>query len=137
MPSADVPPAVREVASRLAEPKPMRRGSLSVRYVKCNKPGCACADDPKARHGPYTSVVRTIGGRTQSRLVPAAQADVLRQQIEEGQHFRKDVEAYWQACEQWADAELDSAEATSRRVAKKRGSKKPSTRKSSRRSKGS
>lgn len=137
MPSANVPPSVREVASRLAEPKPMRRGSLSVRYVKCNKPGCPCADDPKARHGPYTSVVRTIGGRTQSRLVPAAQADVLRQQIEEGQHFRKDVEAYWQACEQWADAELDSAEATSRRVAKKGGSKKPSTRKSSRRSKGS
>ena len=137
MPSADVPPAVREVASRLAEPKPMRRGSLSVRYVKCNKPGCACADDPKARHGPYTSVVRTIGGRTQSRLVPAAQADVLRQQIEEGQHFRKDVEAYWQACEQWADAELDSAEASSKEVAKKKGSKKHSTRRSSRRSKGS
>ncbi len=135
MPSADVPPPVREVVSRLAEPKPMRRGSLSVRYVKCNKPGCPCADDPKARHGPYTSVVRTIDGRTQSRLVPAAQADLLRQQIEEGQHFRKDVEAYWQACEQWADAELDSAEATSRRVAKKGGSKRPSTRKSSRRSK--
>ena len=51
---------------------------------------------------------------------PAAQADVLRQQIEAGQHFRKDVEAYWQACEQWADAELDSAEASSQEVAKKK-----------------
>ena len=46
MPSDDVPPSVREVASRLAEPKPMRRGSLSVRYVKCNKPGSSCAEDP-------------------------------------------------------------------------------------------
>ncbi len=133
MPSADVPPPVREVVSRLAEPKPMRRGSLSVRYVKCNKPGCACADDPEARHGPYTSVVRTIGGKTRSRRVPAAQADVLRQQIETGQRFRKEVEAYWQACEQWADAELDSAaEATSHGLAKKGASKKPSKRKSSR-----
>ena len=137
MPKDDMPPPVREIAGRLAEPTPMRRGSLSVRYVKCNKPGCACADDPEARHGPYTSVVRTIGGQTRSRRVAAAQTDVLRQQIEAGQHFRKEVEAYWQACEQWADAELDSAEAISQEVAKKGASKKPSKRKSSRRSKGS
>jgi hypothetical protein len=137
MPNNDVPPPVHEIASRLAEPKPMRRGSLSVRYVKCNKPGCPCADNPEARHGPYTSVVRTIGGQTRSRRVPAAQTDVLRQQIEAGQHFRKEVEAYWQACEQWADAELDSAEATLQEVAKKGASNKPSKRKSSRRSKGS
>jgi len=137
MANNDVPPPVHEIASRLAQPKPMRRGSLSVRYVKCNKPGCACADDPEARHGPYTSVVRTIDGQTRSRRVPAAQTDVLRQQIEAGQQFRKEVEAYWQACEQWADAELDSAEGTSQEVAKKGGSEKPSRRKSSRRSKGS
>jgi len=135
MPNNDVPPSVHEIATRLAEPKPMRRGSLSVRYVKCNKPGCPCADDSEARHGPYTSVVRTIGGRTQSRLVPAAQTDVLRRQIEAGQQFRKEIEAYWQACEQWADEELDSAEGTSQEVAKKGGSEKPSRRKSSRRSK--
>ena len=133
MPNNDVPPSVREIATRLAEPKPMRRGSLSVRYVKCNKPGCPCVDDPKARHGPYTSVVRTIDGRTRSRLVPAAQADVLRRQIEAGQRFRKEIEAYWQACEQWADEELDSAEGTSQKVAKKGGSNRPSRRKSSRR----
>ena len=137
MPNDDVPSPVQEVASRLAEPKPMRRGSLSVRYVKCNKPGCACADDPEARHGPYTSVVRTVGGQTRSRRVPAAQTDMLRGQIESGQRFREDVEAYWQACEQWADSELDSAEATSQEVAKKGASKTTSKRRSSRRSKGS
>lgn len=137
MATDDMPQSVHEIASRLAEPKPMRRGSLSVRYVKCNKPGCACADDPEARHGPYTSVVRTIDGKTQSRRVPAGQTDVLRQQIEAGQLFRKEVEAYWQACEQWADEELDSAEAASQETAKKGASKRPSKRKSSQRSKNS
>lgn len=137
MPNYDAPRPVREIADRLAEPTPMRRGSLSVRYIKCNKPGCACADDPEARHGPYTSVVRTIGGKTQSRRVPAAQTEVLRQQIEAGQQFRKDVEAYWDACEQWADSELDSAESISKETAKKGASKKPSKRRSSRRSKDS
>ena len=135
MPNDDVPPPAREIARRLAQPRPMRRGSLSVRYVKCNKPGCACADDPKARHGPYTSVVRTIAGRTRSRLVPAAQADVLRQQIETGQLFRKDVEAYWQACEQWGDAQLEDSEAASQEAAKKGASKQRSKPRSSPRSK--
>jgi hypothetical protein len=51
-----VPEEVSAVASQLAEPRPMRRGSVSERHVKCNKAGCACADDTDARHGPYYSV---------------------------------------------------------------------------------
>ncbi len=36
----EVPPRLRELAAQLAMPRPMRRGSLSERYVKCSKPGC-------------------------------------------------------------------------------------------------
>ena len=131
----EVPVRVRTLATRLATPTPMRRGSLSERYVKCSKPGCACADRPEARHGPYYSVTRTIRGRTQSRFVSAAQAPMVRQQIAAGQQFRRHVDAYWEACEPWADAELEAPEATSYEAAKKGGSKKPSTRRSSPRSK--
>ena len=47
----DIPAQVREWARRLATPKPMRRGSLSVRSLRCNKPGCACASRTlKKRH---------------------------------------------------------------------------------------
>ena len=130
----DAPPTVRDLARQLSEPKPMRRGTLSVQYLCCNKPGCACADRPAARHGPYYRVVRIVDGKTRSRHVPAAHAELLRQQVEAGQQFRKHVEAYWQACEQWADAQLDSPEAASPEAAKKGGSKKPLTRKSSPRS---
>lgn len=121
------PEVVDKLAVSLSQPKPMRRGSLSVRYLKCNKPGCGCANDAGARHGPYTSVVRTVGGRSQSRAVPVAQADVLRRQVEAGQQFRKQIEAYWEACEQWADAELQAPQATSNEAVKKGGSKKRST----------
>lgn len=130
----DVPEGVRALVARLADAKPMRRGSLSVRYLKCNKPGCACAADPEARHGPYTSVVRTVGGKTQSHAVAAGRAEVLKRQVETGQRFRKDVEAYWDACERWADAELVPSEATSAEAAKKGGSKRTSTQKSARKS---
>lgn len=122
----DVPAPVRTLAARMAEPRPMRRGSLSERYVKCSKPGCACAARPAARHGPYYSLTRTVRGRTQSRFVPAAQTARVRQQIAAGQQFRHEVDAFWDACEHWADAELDAPEAASQEAAKKGGSKRRS-----------
>ncbi|MBF8287584.1 MAG: hypothetical protein HW381_692 [Candidatus Rokubacteria bacterium] len=131
----DVPAAVRELARRLSRPSPMRRGTLAVRYLRCNKPGCPCAVRADARHGPYTSVVRVVAGRTRSRHVPPDRVAELRRQVEAGRQFRKDVEAFWQACEQWADVQLDALEATSQEAAKKGGSKRPSTPKSSGKSK--
>jgi len=131
----DAPVSVQELARQLSEPKPMRRGSFSVQYLRCNKPGCACADRPDARHGPYYRVVRVVDGKTRSRHVSAAQADLLRTQVEAGREFRKHVEAYWQACEQWADAQLDAPEAASQEAAKKGGSKRRSRPRSSPRSK--
>jgi hypothetical protein len=48
---------------------------------------------------------------TTSRYLTAAQAALARQQVEAGHHFRAHVEAYWRACEGWADADLDAAAA--------------------------
>jgi hypothetical protein len=122
-----VPPLVRTLADQLAHPKPMRRGSLSERYVKCHKPGCACAEHPDARHGPYYSISRVVKGRTQSRWLTVEQAGLARQQVQAAHQFRKQVEAYWQACEQWADTELEAAGgATSQEGAKKGASKRRS-----------
>ena len=131
----DTPVAVQELARQLSEPRPMRRGTLSEQYLRCNKPGCACAERPSARHGPYYRVVRVVGGKTRSRHVPTAQADLLRKQVEAGQRFRKDVQAYWQACEQWADAQLDAPKAASQEAAKKGASKRRSKPRSSPKSK--
>ena len=135
MPNLDVPAPVRDLARQLAEPRPMRRGSVSARYVKCNKPGCSCAARTDARHGPYVSVVRVVAGKTQSRWVSPDQVATLRRQVEAGQQFRRQVQAYWEACEQWANAQLGAPAAASQGAAQKRGSKEPSTRKSSPRSK--
>src|SRR5260370_3090275 len=123
--SREIPERIRDLATQLAKAKPMRRGSLSERYVKCSKPGCPCASDPKARHGPYFSLTRGVRGRTHSRLIPAAQAELVRRQVEAGQHFRRQVEAFWEACEQWANAQLEAPAAASE-AAKKNGSTPPS-----------
>jgi Family of unknown function (DUF6788) len=108
--SLEVPRAVRELATGLAQPQPMRRGSLSERYVKCSKPGCACDTNPKGRHGPYYSLTRAVGGQTHSRFLSTQEAELVREQIATGQQFRQTVESYWAACEQWADAQLEKRE---------------------------
>ena len=133
--TTDVPTDVRDLAAQLAEPRPMRRGSVTERLVKCNKRGCACANHPDARHGPYYSVSRVVKGRTRSRWLDADQAKVVRAQVEAGQQFRRQVEAYWEACERWADAEIETPEAASQEAAKKGGSKRRSKPRSSPRSK--
>jgi hypothetical protein len=108
-----VPSQVRQLATELADAKPMRRGSLSERTVKCSKPGCACAQDPKARHGPYYSLTHAVGGKTRSRFLTAEQADLVRQQIDAGRQFRGRVDALWEASEQWADRQLADISASS------------------------
>ena len=130
----DVPPRVRQLAAELAEPQPMRRGSISERTIKCSKPGCACAQDPKARHGPYYSYTRAVAGKTQSRFLTAAQAEVVQQQVDAGRRFRGRVDALWDACEEWADSQLADLTA-SPGEAQKRGSKQTSKTKSPRKSK--
>jgi len=136
MPSIErMPEAVGELAARLADPKPMRRGSVSERYMKCGQRECRCQEDLHARHGPYYSLTRAEGGKTRSRYLTSEQAALARRQAETGQQFRTHIEAYWRACEQWADAELDAPEAASKEAAKKGASKRRSRPRSSARSK--
>jgi hypothetical protein len=100
------PASLRQLAVVLAEAKPMRRGSLSERMVKCSKPGCPCGKDPNARHGPYFSLTHAVQGKTHSRFLSPDQAIVARQQIEAGHEFRAELEKYWKGCEDWADSQL-------------------------------
>src|SRR5260370_17232056 len=101
---SDVPLPVRQLVTELADAKPMRRGSLSERTIKCSKPSCACAQDPKARHGPYYSLTHAVGGKTRSRFVTAEQADMVLQQIAAGRKFRGRVHPLWEAFYESADS---------------------------------
>lgn len=105
-----VPEGVRELAATLAAAVPMRRGSVSERSMKCGRKECRCQHDREARHGPYYSLTRIEGGKTRSRYLSVEQAALARQQIEAGHQFRKKVDAYWEACEKWADAQLQGSQ---------------------------
>ncbi len=127
------PSRVSALSAALAEPRPLRRGSVNERRMKCGQPNCACQHDPGARHGPYYTLTQATGGKTRSRYVAAEQVPALRRQIEAGREFRQQVEAYWEVCEHWADAELEPTPAA--QAAEKKGSGRGSARKSARKSK--
>lgn len=131
MSEESIPEPVRDLAAGLALPRPMRRGSVSERAMKCGQRECRCQSDPEARHGPYFSLTRAEGGKTKSRYLSAEAAALAREQIEDGRSFRERVESYWEACERWADQRLDAVGATDTQAAKK---KKPSARRSKARS---
>ena len=128
-----LPSPVAALAAALSQPRPMRRGSVNERRMKCGQANCACQHDPKARHGPYYTLTQAAGGKTRSRYVAADPVPVLRRQIEAGRKFRQQVEAYWAACEQWADAELELSSAAG--AAEKKGSRRASGKRSAKSSK--
>lgn len=57
-------------------------GNMTVRTKTCGRPGCRCALDPDARHGPYYEWSRHQHGRLVHRTVSAEQADMLVKGIE-------------------------------------------------------
>ena len=96
--------------------------------MKCGKPTCACRDDASARHGPYHSWTRVIGGVTHSRLLSPAQADVVRRQVAAGGEFRKLIEQFWEVAERLADQQIEGTTDASKEAAEKGGSNASSRR---------
>jgi hypothetical protein len=120
-PAPVVPADVVAAIAALLEPRPMRRGSLSTRLMRCGQPTCRCHVDPDARHGPYIEWSRVVDGRRLSRYLSPAQAEVVRAQIAAGLDFRQGVEGLWEAAERWADAELSGEAAGATREGDGRG----------------
>ena len=69
------------LAAELAEIGFIIPGSLVARRTSCGKPGCRCQADPPQRHGPYWQWSRAIAGKTISRRLNQAEADLYRDWI--------------------------------------------------------
>jgi hypothetical protein len=124
----NIPADVAAVASALADLRPMRRERVSERRMKCGQASCPCHENPEARHGPYFTMNRVVAGKTRSRYLTPAQAELARQQAAVGQDFRTQIEAAWETCERWADAQLDAVGTASETETAKKGASKPRSR---------
>ena len=82
-------------------------GTLLERMKLCGRPGCACARDPAARHGPYYEWGFMRGGRLMHRQVSAERAAALRQAIANYRKVRKLLRDWEIETERLIDAEQD------------------------------
>ena len=82
----------------------MSSGTLSQRMMKCGKPGCRCATDPAARHGPYFQWIRMREGKPAGRYVSAAQAELLCQAIQNHRKVKKLLREWEENTERLIDA---------------------------------
>ena len=62
-----------EIAAALGSAGFALPGTILVRRIRCGKPGCRCAAEPPQLHGPYYQWTRKVNGKTETRLLSAAQ----------------------------------------------------------------
>ena len=68
--------------ARLAAVGDFRRGSVSVNWRKCGKPGCACAAPGHPGHGPRFLWTRRARGRgTVGRQLTAGEVEKVRREV--------------------------------------------------------
>jgi hypothetical protein len=80
-------------------------GTLLKRTKVCGKPGCRCATDPSARHGPYYEWGHMRAGKLVHRSVTPEQAALLEQAIANYRKARKLMQAWEDETEKLIDAE--------------------------------
>jgi len=80
-------------------------GTLLQRTKVCGKPGCRCAQDPSARHGPYYEWGHMKGGRLVHRTVSPEQATILQIAIANHRKAKKLMQAWENETERLFDAE--------------------------------
>src|SRR2546425_8312422 len=68
----------RRLTAQLTEIGFVSDGTLLQRYTTCGKPNCRCRADPPQRHGPYWDWTRKVAGKTISRRLSDAEADLYR-----------------------------------------------------------
>ena len=80
-------------------------GTLLERMKLCGKPGCRCAEDPAARHGPYYEWGHMKRGKLVHRTVSPQQAAILRLAIANYRKVKKLLRSWEVETERLIDAE--------------------------------
>lgn len=70
----------------------MLAGTVHSRFVRCNRPGCRCADGPY-RHGPYFVRIWREAGRLRKEYVSRSRVDDVRARCDERRAFLRELRA--------------------------------------------
>lgn len=85
---------IRRIQEQILAMDYVSSGSLVTRTKVCGRPGCRCAIDPEARHGPYCEWGYMKEGRQAHRMVSADQAPLLKKAIANYRAIRRLLRAW-------------------------------------------
>jgi hypothetical protein len=78
----------RALRAQLADLWFFCKGTILHRRLTCGKPGCACAETPARRHGPYCEWTYKVAGKTVNVRLAAEEAAVYRAAAAEWRRLR-------------------------------------------------
>ena len=96
---------IAKIREELAAIDSLCSGTLLKRMKTCGSPGCRCASDPEARHGPYYEWGHMKAGKLLHRLVSPAQAQALGVAIANYRKAKKLLRAWEAQTERLINAE--------------------------------
>jgi len=91
---------LHQTLQRIAQLKPMRKGSVTEQTVATR-----AKDGQPAERGPYPLYTCKKKGRTRSKRIPRERVPLYREQIERFRRFQDLIAEYAEISEQLADAE--------------------------------
>jgi len=78
----------RELAAQIAEIGIVAAGSVTRRYTKCTSVGCRCNADPPTPHGPYWQWTAKVNGKTVTKRLTDAEAELYQEWIGNDRRIR-------------------------------------------------
>ena len=96
---------IARIREALSEIDCLCSGTLLKRTKVCGKPGCRCAQDPNARHGPYYEWGHMRGGKLVHRVLSPEQAAILELAITNQRKAKKLMQDWEVETERLIDAE--------------------------------
>jgi hypothetical protein len=88
-PTAQDRAAQARIAAQLGSAGFALPGTVLERRIRCGKPGCRCSADPPQLHGPYYQWTRKVNGKTETRLLSAAQRARYQSWFENAKRLRR------------------------------------------------
>jgi hypothetical protein len=106
---ADYEHRYRELAAQLATIGLIHSGSVTSRYTRCGTPSCRCHADPPQPHGPYYQWTAKVDGKTVTRRLSPAEAELYQEWIANDRRLRHLIRQMRQVAAKAAQLRLKQA----------------------------
>jgi hypothetical protein len=106
---ADYEKRYRELAAQLATIGLIHSGSVTRRYTRCTTPGCKCHAEPPQPHGPYYQWTTKTNGKTVTRRLNEAEAELYQEWIANDRRLRRLIQQMRHVAAKAAELRLKQA----------------------------